>query len=409
MLLRAGAVLAGTLALAGSVIAEGSTLRVEQRTPLSKNGKWILATPAQESIRKGGPEDTLTGLAEGQYTIFTEAPEGTTVTFFVYEGDAIAEKIDLPQYSFRLDGVQTLHLVIQYRLTRDGTVTVLSAPSGVPFELRGPNDLRIQGIAPETYDQTPAGQYSVTYFPPGCPTPRPQALMLQSSERITFTIDVECATLTIPKEQNPEDELFVYTVVNGKRVALTDVPKDAWFSSYVTTVAKLGVLSGYRDSLGEATGLFGPENSVTAAELAKMAHEAAGIDEMAFSGELRNRTAANQWFSQYALGAQVQGWAIYGDDTLDFARPVTRTEVIVTLLQASGVPLQWQRGGVFVDVPTHTPFAAAIETAYRTGLVEGVPAPEGPERLFEPEKLVNRAEMSKILVKAMEIFRKETR
>src|SRR4051812_32577316 len=58
----------------------------------------------------------------------------------------------------------------------------------------------------------------------------------------------------------------------------SDVPLDAWYQTYVTQASQLGIVSGYTDEQGYSTGMFGPENEVTVAELTKMVVVAAGYD-----------------------------------------------------------------------------------------------------------------------------------
>jgi hypothetical protein len=50
-----------------------------------------------------------------------------------------------------------------------------------------------------------------------------------------------------------------------------DVSDEAWYAPYVTSLAEWGIVSGYRDASGNTTGQFGPGNSVTVAEVLKMA------------------------------------------------------------------------------------------------------------------------------------------
>lgn len=391
------------------VFAEGSTLIVEQRTPLPSNGTWTLLKPDQTVLKKGGKDHTIELLAAGRYTLFAEGPEGTTATLFIYKGEELLKKIESPQYSFTFAETDALRIVVQYRLTKNGNVTVESAPLGVHFVLRGPNNMREEGVTPLSFKKTAAGQYSVNYHPPGCIEPRPQSQVLRAGERISFTIDIRCDTLDLPaKESMPDDDQYVQTEANGRKIVLRDVPIGSWYAKYVFDVARLGILAGYRDSQGEPTGSFGPENPVTLAELAKIAHEVSGIDETAFRGPAMNVSAHGSWFSQYIASAEVQAWTIYGDRMTVLSRPATRGEVLVTLLQALDVPLTWQKGDLFQDVRPNTSHAAAIETAARAGLVEGKKDAGGtPTPIFSPFDPINRAEMAKILSKAIELYRTE--
>lgn len=56
-----------------------------------------------------------------------------------------------------------------------------------------------------------------------------------------------------------------------------DVSEDSWYFRYVTTVASLGFMTGYDGENGEKTGRFGPEDSVTRAQVAKVVALSSGI------------------------------------------------------------------------------------------------------------------------------------
>ncbi len=173
---------------------------------------------------------------------------------------------------------------------------------------------------------------------------------------------------------------------------------------------KKGVLSGYRNEQGELTGEFGPANSVTIAELAKIAHKIGGVNEEAFAAQNpMNPLAVNMWATPFFASAEARGWTIFSEtgSFIDPARPATRGEVLVTLLQALNIPLQWQTGALFTDVSARTPYAAAVETAAKEGIVEGRKDADGkPLNLFGPTDPINRAEMAKLLVTLMTKYKK---
>lgn len=57
-----------------------------------------------------------------------------------------------------------------------------------------------------------------------------------------------------------------------------DVDPSLWYGEYVNTAANHGVISGYKDENGDETGYFGPENFITRAEAVKILIEAANIE-----------------------------------------------------------------------------------------------------------------------------------
>ncbi len=171
----------------------------------------------------------------------------------------------------------------------------------------------------------------------------------------------------------------------------------------MTAVTKVGVMSGYRDANGAPAGEFGPGNNVNVAELAKIAHAVAGLSELT-SGEGAVNPKAEGWYRGIIGSAEQRGWTIYADGTIDPTRAATRGEVLVTLLQALNVNMTWQTGAVYKDVSLRTPYAAAIETATREGLVAGTTASDG-SKTFAPASPINRAELAKMLAVAVQKYK----
>ena len=201
-----------------------------------------------------------------------------------------------------------------------------------------------------------------------------------------------------------ENETHVTIKVDGVPVILEDVPVFEWFASYVRDAAERGFVSGYKDADGRPTGFFGPADSVTVEQVAKMAVLAADIDPFACLGTLKNTSALGSWSERYVLCAESKGWAIYGEATVDVARPATRSEVVVTLLQAYGVRIAPISGTLFEDVTRSTPYGAAIETAAQLGIVSGYSDAEGVlTGLFGPDDLVNRAQAAKMFSLAAQV------
>ncbi len=89
-------------------------------------------------------------------------------------------------------------------------------------------------------------------------------------------------------------------VVGSTTVVYRDVPTSAWFAPYVSMLVEDGIAEGYHDDQGKPTGEFGVENSVTRAELLKMALEAAGKAEDLPMLAPDNRTARATWAASYA-------------------------------------------------------------------------------------------------------------
>ncbi len=185
--------------------------------------------------------------------------------------------------------------------------------------------------------------------------------------------------------------------VDGVPIVLTDVPLGQWYSPYIRDTADRKIISGYRDAKGLPTGLFGPADSVTIEQLAKMAVLAAQMDLFGCIQSIKNEAAVGTWSERYIQCAEEAGWAVFSDGSVDISRPATRAEVVVTVLQAFAQRISPRSGSVFDDVTTKTTYGAAVETAATLGIVSGYADQFGNlTGMFGPEDSVNRAETAKI-------------
>lgn len=218
--------------------------------------------------------------------------------------------------------------------------------------------------------------------------------------------------LTVEDEEDKADEegiakanSFVTVKVNGIPVSFKDVPTDAWFAPYVRSAAEDNVISGYRDVNGRLLGSFGPADDVTIEQLAKMALQAAGVVVQDCAGTPLNSTATGSWSAHFIACAETLEWAVYSDGSVDVQRPATRSEVVVTLLQAFDVSFGRGEGELFDDVTTSTEFSGAIELAAEDGMVSGYTDEDGiPTGEFGPLNSVNRAEVAKMVTLGKSIY-----
>lgn len=178
-----------------------------------------------------------------------------------------------------------------------------------------------------------------------------------------------------------------------ENVRFGDVPVSAWFACPVHDVIAGGVFDGYRDTRGNPLGLYGPSDSITMGQLAKIALRLANADvPEAKKGEDWHvpfvRTAKSLELSSF-LGR------------VDASSPAARGAVIHTLLEALDIPTK--HGPLpYSDVPTDSEYAAAIATATSLGIVSGDPsAGSGQARTFRPDAPINRAEVAKMVMAAL--------
>ncbi|MSR87085.1 S-layer homology domain-containing protein [Candidatus Peribacteria bacterium] len=380
-----------------------ATIMVEQTSDLDAVGKWTLLLPNQESFNRTDATLNVSNLLPGKYTFLTIPPKGTQAHISVTLGDEEVTTSDTPQISFELLDKMTLTLRVHYTLTIFGKLGVNSIPSGVPFTLRGPDNLVKKGVTPMEYSPMPMGNYSVAYTPGGCLAPSQQSGLLQKDDRIDFKVEIVCESF-IPVE-TPDKATHVITTFGGRTTTFKDVPADAWFAPYISTITDRGIMTGYTDAKGIVLGKFGPGDAVTVAQLAKIAHSIMKLDEHEVKTAPINKNARGQWFTPYIASAEDRGWVVFLDGTVDPNRPATRGEVVVTLLQIFDIPAQWGKGNVFRDVLRKTPYSGAIETAMDEGIVSGANDANGdPTGLFHPSEHITRAEIAKILIAVYEKY-----
>ena len=208
--------------------------------------------------------------------------------------------------------------------------------------------------------------------------------------------------LTVP---DLKEGTHVTVKVGNWDVALTDVPVDQWFAPYVQDMAEKGVISGYKDAVGVMLGLYGPADSVTIEQIAKIAVEASGVDQSKCALPTKNKSAVGTWSEVYIACAEHYGWSIYSDGSVDLYRKATRAEVVTTVLQAFGRDFEMGTGNLFEDVTSTMQVRYAIETAALDGIVGGYTDVYGePTGFFGPYDPVNRAETAKIVSLAIQVY-----
>ncbi|MDP7069133.1 MAG: S-layer homology domain-containing protein [Candidatus Peribacteraceae bacterium] len=207
------------------------------------------------------------------------------------------------------------------------------------------------------------------------------------------------------QQPNSLSDSHVVIEADDVSVVLDDVPVIEWFAEYVEDAASRNLISGYRDAEGVPTGKFGPADNVTIEQLAKMANIAAKTDIYSCGDTTKNETSLGGWSDRYIRCAEHNGWAVFSDGSVDVLRSATRTEVVVTVLQAFGVRISPFSGTVFSDVISSTVFGNAIETAAGDGIVSSYSNELGnPTGLFGPTDFVNRAETAKIFSMSFRVY-----
>ncbi len=199
-------------------------------------------------------------------------------------------------------------------------------------------------------------------------------------------------------------DTYVSLRMHGVPVILDDVPLTAWFAPYVRDMAERGIISGYKNADGSAMGKYGPADSVTIEQLAKIAVEAADVDQSKCPSAPLNARAEG-WAAPYISCAEYLRWTVYSDGSVNPKRAANRTEVVATILQAFSRPFEPATGNVFTDVSNTMPLRDAIETAAKDGIVSGYTDESGnPTGRFGPFDSVNRAETAKVVSLALQVY-----
>jgi len=386
------------------------TISIEQSSPIPGIfSEWTIIKPG--SVHQSGrhKNQVIENSPAGFYTLIVNQLAGATAEVKVYRNDELTVDNARSQASFIIENGDVIKIEIKNIFTRVGVVSVQSNPSGLSFSIEGPNGYESKGITPKSFIDVPEGLYSATFDEiPGCVKPRPISDRLQKDSRITLSLTVSCEGIE-SNEETQSNLQFVNATIDGFLVTFTDVPINTWFATYVHSALKTGVVSGYKNDDGHPSGLYGPTDYVTLAQLAKIAHSVASIDVSSMTRQPLNIRARDTWFSKYFASAEQLGWYVFSDSRTDPNRNATRGEVVATLLQALDVPREWPKADLFTDIKFDTPYASSIETAASDGLISGYANNAGTlTGEFGPENPINRAEMAKVITLAIDMYTKDT-
>jgi hypothetical protein len=174
-------------------------------------------------------------------------------------------------------------------------------------------------------------------------------------------------------------------------LTLRDVPIDSWFAPFVRQLVEAGAVTGYNDKAGNPLGLFKPANHVTYAETVKMALVLRDVAPS--SDEPRNMSARGTWASGYIRAAEDLGITTL-PASLNVHDAATRGAVVQTLLEIARVPFDGTENP-YTDLPSTHPYAKAILTATKLGLIKG----DDGKGTVRPDDTINRAEVAALLAR----------
>lgn len=222
--------------------------------------------------------------------------------------------------------------------------------------------------------------------------------------------------------QNNEAAGIGYALVSGKgnfagetkvpfRIAaaqaptFSDVPADAWYANDVAEASRFGLLSGYA-----GTNKFGPEDSLTRAQVAMILGRLSGLN---LNGIEKNTTpftdnADDEWYTAAVNWAYANGvLGGYAGTTLVGPNDSVTREQLAKMICA------WaENQGVDTSVASLTAFLGLVDNANVSdwatapmiwatdaGIITGVETPEG--KMAAPQSTATRAQMAAMTLRAL--------
>lgn len=186
-------------------------------------------------------------------------------------------------------------------------------------------------------------------------------------------------------------------VANVARAATyADVPADAWFYTYVEQLAAAGILDTTQAN-------YRPADLANRAEAAKLLVAAAGLTIDTSAGPSFKDVAPGSWYYQYVETAAKNGVVggykdAAGNLTGNFGPgdPVTREQFSKMAVNSMALTEVTTGGPHFPDVGTDRWSYSFVETLWNWSVVDGY-----PDGTFRPGNNINRAEIAKMVVGAM--------
>ncbi len=181
-------------------------------------------------------------------------------------------------------------------------------------------------------------------------------------------------------------------------IPFLDVDEEAWFLGPVRFLQGIGIIGGYLDDNGNETGLFGPGDPVTKAEITNMLFRIGNIpfDETL---EPQNPYAKNHWARDEIIMGEALGLTMWADHP-NPDKKADRVEVLRAIFEIFNVDVP--TGPVrssFSDVDYHSPNLHVIQHAKRLGIIDGY-----PDGTFKPKNSILRAEVAKMMQKVFELL-----
>lgn len=210
----------------------------------------------------------------------------------------------------------------------------------------------------------------------------------------TTVVDTPAETTQEFVTETSDDGKVTITKADGTKVVLSDI-NTSFAKAYIEKLAALGIINGYED------GTFRPQNSASRAEYLKIVLRTFNIDysDVDTSKLTFADVDKNSWIAKVVVKAAELNMI---DTTNKNFRPnasISRAESMKMLLNAAGIETSENTVSDFSDVKGWA--VKYVQKAKDLGIVNGQEI--NGKILFRPADNITRAEVSKIVVKTMEL------
>lgn len=176
-----------------------ASVKIEQLTA-SRYGTWTILSADGSTVTSEDPgidkKSYSLGITEfGPMTLSVVPPPGMSAKILVYRGGDVIKTVTSQQYSFSLYTNDNYRFVVQYALTKLGSLGITSEPSGVRFRMKGDGGRTYTGVTPKTINNIPAGRYSIDFSTVrGCVQPGKHTAVVEIGERNTTHATLPCTS-----------------------------------------------------------------------------------------------------------------------------------------------------------------------------------------------------------------------
>src|SRR3989338_4766975 len=198
---RVLSVLTGLLAVLvfgfSSAHAAGESITIGQISRTDVVGQWTLNMPNGKKLTStdvgvDAHMHTIKDAALGSYTLVLEPPRGAETNTDIANGTQKVSSTKDLSISFTLKAGETLRVIAEYSF--QGSIKVLSDPSGASFVISAPNNIVLKGTTPAQFSDLPPYYYTAFFGDrKGCVTPKPQKRELETPGQIIFSGQYKCA------------------------------------------------------------------------------------------------------------------------------------------------------------------------------------------------------------------------